>query len=42
MIKEKFMAVPDVENLSIEILNNMRNNIQYSRKDIINHKKRRK
>ena len=34
------MAVPNVENLSIEILNNMRNNIQYSRKDIIDEQKR--
>ena len=34
------MAVPNVENLSIEILNNMRNDIQYSRKDIIDEQKR--
>ena len=34
------MAVPNVENLSIEILNNMRNNIQYSRKDIVDEQKR--
>ena len=35
------MAVPNVENLSIEILNNMRNNIQYSPKDIFDEEKRR-
>ena len=35
------MAVPNVENLSIEILNNMRNNIQYSLKDIFDEEKRR-
>jgi len=34
------MAVPNVENLSIEILNNMRNNIQYSRKDIMDEQKK--
>lgn len=34
------MSVPNVENLSIEILNNMRNNIEYSREFIINEQRR--
>ena len=38
--KGETMAVPNVENLSIEILNNMRNNIEYSRKFIIDEQRR--
>lgn len=34
------MAVPNVENLSIEILNNMRNNTEYSRKFIIDEQRK--
>lgn len=34
------MAIPNVEDLSIEILNNMRNNIEYSRQSIINEQRR--
>ncbi len=34
------MAIPNVEDLSIEILNNMQNNIIYSRQDIVNEQRR--
>lgn len=34
------MAVPNVEDLSIEILNKMQNNIIYSRQDIVNEQRR--
>ncbi len=34
------MAIPKVEDLSIEILNNMRNNIEYSRQSMINEQRR--
>lgn len=34
------MAIPNVEDLSIKILNNMRNNLEYSRQSIINEQRR--
>lgn len=34
------MAIPNVEDLSIEILNNMENNIEYSRNSIIKEQRR--
>lgn len=34
------MAIPNVEDLSIEILNNMEDNIKYSRKSIIDKQRR--